>query len=357
VNLHSAESGVCKLPKGDRADESHSSRPRLGDYDAGAISTTGHRLTAGRFHYKSNQYYEPITNVYPRSSATVGSIYCQTGWASTGLTGDLLPTLRCAELESKVAQESGTGLDDGQPFNFTFGRASYVAKYHDSGALVFLAHHSWALGGRDPQRRSGGGRSAHLQLCRPGPLGMRPYSEGVLRKRDRMQSATPVEEPRVSELDANDDGRGRRVPRLVIAIALIALLVVVGVGVLRSDNPDRGTPAEDTADLSAFPVSSPSEVSPQQAGTGGVLQIAVGEGGQRCLALAGLTESPTVLIWPPGYTASGNPLAVSDETGAVVARVGQRLSVAGGFGSRSMPDECGATYYFRVSFIARATDP
>ena len=101
----------------------------------------------------------------------------------------------------------------------------------------------------------------------------------------------------VSELDANDGGRARGVPLLVIAVAVIAVLAAVGVGLVRSENPERGRPAEDTADLSAFPVASPSEVSPEQAGTGGLLHVAVGEEGQRCLALENLGESPTVLIW------------------------------------------------------------
>jgi hypothetical protein len=44
----------------------------------------------------------------------------------------------------------------------------------------------------------------------------------------------------VSELDANDGGRARGVPLLVIAVAVIAVLAAVGVGLVRSEDLARG---------------------------------------------------------------------------------------------------------------------
>jgi hypothetical protein len=61
----------------------------------------------------------------------------------------------------------------------------------------------------------------------------------------------------------------------------------------------------------------------------GTLNAQVNNDGTACLWMSA-QKSSTAIIWPTGFTASGNPLVVYDDKGARVAAAGERLKVGAG---------------------------
>jgi len=125
--------------------------------------------------------------------------------------------------------------------------------------------------------------------------------------------------------------RARRqtlVPQLAAAAGLIVLVALLSVGVAWIKNGGLGpTP---TYRIATFR----SDVY-MQARLDAVLRGQANPDGTACLWV---DDGPDrmALVWPSGYTARGNPLAVYDEHGALVGVVGKQVTLGGG---RGAPDD------------------
>jgi hypothetical protein len=121
-------------------------------------------------------------------------------------------------------------------------------------------------------------------------------------------------------------------PQLASAVGLIVLVAILSVGAVWIKNGGLSRPA-------GLAATSPSTTSYRIATVHsdvylmalitGVLQGKGNPDGTACLWLGDGTKR-TALVWPPGYSARGNPLAVYDQRGVRVAVVGKRVSLGGG---------------------------
>lgn len=99
-----------------------------GNFDGMLISTFGTRNNRGRLHITSADYYEPVGFVTPGDQ--VGFIVCNTGFASTGMSGNLGPYTRCGGITSRT-------FDLGLGYNAVFRVADYRSVGGDSGAAIY----------------------------------------------------------------------------------------------------------------------------------------------------------------------------------------------------------------------------
>jgi hypothetical protein len=99
-----------------------------GNFDGMLISTFGTRNNRGRLHITSADYYEPVGFVTPGDE--IGFIVCNTGFGSTGMSGDLGPYTRCGDISSRT-------LDPGPAYNAVFRVADYRSLGGDSGAAIY----------------------------------------------------------------------------------------------------------------------------------------------------------------------------------------------------------------------------
>ncbi len=75
-----------------------------------------------------------------------------------------------------------------------------------------------------------------------------------------------------------------------------------------------------------------------------------------CVLLKPLGVAPVGLVWPPGYSASFDPLRVYDETGVEVASEGMPITLAGGIIAE--PNAyCQTTMSFQVSEVMKGDVP
>jgi hypothetical protein len=75
-----------------------------------------------------------------------------------------------------------------------------------------------------------------------------------------------------------------------------------------------------------------------------------------CVLLKPLGEPPIGLVWPPGYSATLEPLRIYDETGMEVASEGMPVTLAGGIIAE--PNAyCQTTMLFQVSGIMKGDVP
>ncbi len=104
-----------------------------GALDVAGISTAGYRNAIGRVHYKFSDDYHEITfgvSTHALKDQTV----CQTGKATTGLTGNLNPSGRCGVVSSLAHNPNLVRASP--PTTASFGRATYISSGGDSGAAV-----------------------------------------------------------------------------------------------------------------------------------------------------------------------------------------------------------------------------
>lgn len=72
-----------------------------------------------------------------------------------------------------------------------------------------------------------------------------------------------------------------------------------------------------------------------------------------CVLLKPLGEPPVGLLWPPGYSATSDPLRIYDEAGEEVASEGVAVTLAGGLNPE--PNAyCQTTMSFQVSEITKS---
>lgn len=105
-----------------------------GSVDAAIISTSGFRNNYGAIHYTSSDYIHPVTFAVTTQNL-MGQTLCQTGARTTGLSGDLALSSRCATVSSMTFRPSCCG-QDGLPWSASFLRVDYASDYGDSGAGV-----------------------------------------------------------------------------------------------------------------------------------------------------------------------------------------------------------------------------
>ena len=99
-----------------------------GRLDVAAISTWGTRNNWGRLHLNLWADRQPVTFAVS-SHYLVGQTVCNTGWASTGLSGRDGWYTQCGVVSSQTYRP-----DFGEP---VWGLASYASAYGDSGAGVY----------------------------------------------------------------------------------------------------------------------------------------------------------------------------------------------------------------------------
>jgi hypothetical protein len=105
-----------------------------GRFDAALISTYGYRANWGRVHWRLNDGAHAVTFGVTTQSL-VNKTVCQTGVATTGISGELALFTRCGIVTSVHSAPTIDG-DDGELFHVTFGRANYASALGDSGAAV-----------------------------------------------------------------------------------------------------------------------------------------------------------------------------------------------------------------------------
>jgi hypothetical protein len=123
-------------------------------------------------------------------------------------------------------------------------------------------------------------------------------------------------------------------PQLAAAAGLIVLVALLSVGVAVVKNgglSQLGGPAVTSPSPATYRVATePNEryllirldtVLHGQANSDGTACLWYGDGAER-----------VALVWPPGYVARGNPLAVYDGSGALIGVVGQHIALGGGGG-------------------------
>lgn len=99
-----------------------------GSFDGMLITTASVRYNRGRLHITSADYYEPVGFITPGDQ--INFIVCNTGFASTGMSGDLGAYTRCGAISSRT-------YDPGTGYNATFRLADYRSLPGDSGAGIY----------------------------------------------------------------------------------------------------------------------------------------------------------------------------------------------------------------------------
>jgi hypothetical protein len=102
-----------------------------------------------------------------------------------------------------------------------------------------------------------------------------------------------------------------------MAVSTIALLAVVGTAMFPKSYKVATWYATTTASIGSL-----------SSGTG-LLGGQTNADGSACFWL-GSGEDRAVLLWPPGYSARGNPLSVFDAKGHLIATVGEVITLDGG---------------------------
>ena len=121
-------------------------------------------------------------------------------------------------------------------------------------------------------------------------------------------------------------------PQLAAAAGIIALVAVLSVGLawIKSGGLGRaGGPAVTSPSATSYRIATEHSERYLLALTTGVLQGTGNPDGTACLWLEQGSRR-VALVWPPGYSARGNPLSVYDERGALIGVVGKRVSLGGG---------------------------
>jgi hypothetical protein len=121
-------------------------------------------------------------------------------------------------------------------------------------------------------------------------------------------------------------------PQLAAAAGIIALVAVLSFGLAWIKNGGLGRaggPAVTSPAAMSYRIATEHSEVYLLALTTGVLQGKGNPDGTACLWL-GDGSKRMALVWPPGYSARGNPLAVYDERGALIGVVGKRVSLGGG---------------------------
>jgi hypothetical protein len=123
-------------------------------------------------------------------------------------------------------------------------------------------------------------------------------------------------------------------PQLAAAAGFIVLVALLSVGVASIKNGGLGRSA-------GHPVTSPTATTYRIATMPNeyyllvrldtVLQGQANSDGTACLWY-GVGAERVAFVWPPGYIARGNPLAVYDGSGALIGVVGKHVSLGGGGG-------------------------
>ena len=104
-----------------------------GSIDAALISTYGYRNNIGRVHYTSSDHLHPIT--FPWTvQAISGATVCQTGFRTTGISGNDAVVNRCGVVDSILANPR-TGHAS-PPTTASYGHANYWCQSGDSGASI-----------------------------------------------------------------------------------------------------------------------------------------------------------------------------------------------------------------------------
>lgn len=123
------------------------------------------------------------------------------------------------------------------------------------------------------------------------------------------------------------------VPQLAAAAGLIVLvaLLSVSVAMVKSGGLSRlGGPAVTSPSPTTYRIATAHSEIYLLALASGVLRGTGNPDGTACLWLEDLSSHRVALVWPPGYSARGNPLSVYDERGALIGVVGKRVSLGGG---------------------------
>lgn len=103
-----------------------------GDSDGALISTFGHRTNWGRVHWRSTDNHQVTFGVTTQN--LINQTVCQTGWNTTGPSGDLNTISRCGVVSSTTSTSPCTG--NSPAWTAALGAANYRRAGGDSGAGV-----------------------------------------------------------------------------------------------------------------------------------------------------------------------------------------------------------------------------
>jgi len=136
--------------------------------------------------------------------------------------------------------------------------------------------------------------------------------------------------------------------RNLIGMVLSSIVVMAGMSTCAPSSPGVGTYRIASASVRSDIIN--------LARAEGILNGQANADGTACFWL-GPDNSGQALSWPFGYTAGGNPLSVYDDSGSLVASIGQHVVFAGGL----MPDNVhsivgcrGFTYFWGVGEVVSA---
>jgi hypothetical protein len=132
-----------------------------GNADAGLISTSGYRNTIGRVHFTFSDDMHAVT--FPVSYAYIltGQTVCQTGAATTGMSGNNAVYIRCGVVDSENANPNYSTASP--PTTGYWGHAAYYCQSGDSGAaVVWPTGYGFGAAGLHSGGGGGGGYSCYF---------------------------------------------------------------------------------------------------------------------------------------------------------------------------------------------------